>query len=335
MNKKYILIMLVGLFLISFACATSISQTISFSGSNMSSASYSGRTHISYVGYDNATSTNYDGDIGFFVVNMTADYSSDETAPTITIINPTTTNNPQYVTFRINTDEIASCDYDLDGEGRIPLPTSNNLTFTTYRNLAGDTHSVIFYCTDASGNSGNSGLFVFELANVGTGGVITGGGSGSTIKEISIYNMSISAPKGMYSNSNNIVYIKVYDINGELTDADKIYVNLSVNPVKKEISRISEGIYRVDIELGLNITSISIIARAEQNGKIIEQKKDFYVSKPSYLQEKINKLKEEIIDFEGFLRSYYLHIIICLILFAIIIISIYLKKKYSHTIQSE
>lgn len=318
------LILLLIMMIISINIAVAINTdnyVTSFGGSEVNSTRYNGRTHIAYLGHDNYSSSSYYGSIGFF--------ETDTTAPNVTTISPTAYNNPQYVTFHINTSELAFCEFDVDSEGRASMTTSDNRTFKDYKSLSGKTHTVIFYCRDIYGNLGDTGLISFELADV-----TLGGSGGSYIQQININRLEIyTNQEFIYSDRENIIYVKVYDSGNNLVNAEKIMVDSSISLVSKDITRMSDGFYKVVLQFK-GVGDVIIKATAEQNGKIITGEKTFTIRDLTVGEKLIEKIKEELPKADNFLRENILlvsfiggTIVILLVILAIVKRLNAIKKK--------
>ena len=100
-------------------------------------------------------------------------------SPTIIIVNPLSTKDEtaQPTNFYITTNEYANCTYSLDGSSNLTM-SGSNLTHTATQYTGDGTRTIIYYCTDNSGNIGST-------SNTFTVSQVIGGGdtSGTTTME--------------------------------------------------------------------------------------------------------------------------------------------------------
>ena len=136
-------------------------------------------TTLSFVGYPtNETtlvyyypmnSSNTGGWSGGSAHNINITQLGDITAPTITIISPTSLfyYNTQSIWFNVTTNELTSwCGYSLDGASNVTITNSTGNWNHLDSSVAEGTRSVQFYCNDSVGNVGTaSRTFYVDITN--------------------------------------------------------------------------------------------------------------------------------------------------------------------------
>lgn len=162
-----------------------LGQGITLFVCNSTSATSSGCTHIQYCTASGTTNLScifasetdssahtwyaflYD-DLGEAATNnpLSGDYTSDSTAPTITIISPANTTYPSVnVTAEISTSESSVwAGYSLDGAANVTMTNLSSTSFTSSLiNLAYGLHNITFYANDSLGNYGVSAIRYFTI----------------------------------------------------------------------------------------------------------------------------------------------------------------------------
>lgn len=139
---------------------------------------------------DNQTMISYAGDsesvIGFLGDNILGSASADTSPPQLVVNAPNSgaTYTSFNVFFDVDTSEVATCNYSLNGGGNYSMDADNASTsFNDVRVLANGNYVVLFYCVDSYGNLNDSVSVSFSVAveEESSGGGSSGGGGGGFV----------------------------------------------------------------------------------------------------------------------------------------------------------
>ena len=263
-------------------------------------------------------------------------FNIDRTSPIITIINPRVDvdENADPVAFTWDTNENSTCNYSLDGGTNTSVTSINGTRFTTTSSVSNGVHTLYVYCTDYFGNKNSTGESVSFYRYHTTGGGSGGSGGISLIgfEEVSnLTNLEVITNKTWFYNENNVVFVRTLDKNGNETEVENIWYNLSKDFFgEKEVFRKGIGKYEFHFYLqGENKTGFNLnITTIDKNKEIIEEL-DLKIREKNRLDEVKENAKSNLSGFEEFFRNnwFYITLIILVVIIAGVLITIMNKNS--------
>ncbi len=166
----------------------------------------------------------------------------DNTAPTISIINPTSSEDEktQPTEFYVNISEDGVCEYSVDSGDRQSMTTSDDRLFHAEEVLSNGDHNLIYYCEDTVGNSDSSALILFDVAISSTGG------SSSSTTPITLHHLEFEYEEWI-TNQENILIVKSLDNSESPVEINTLDSSIleSIQVSGKDITRLDVGEFEV------------------------------------------------------------------------------------------
>ena len=248
------------------------------------------------------------------------------------------------IKLSLSTNELATCDYSIDGGTNITM--TSVATFTHETIISSPTngeHNFTFYCTDLASLVGSA---LVNNINVRFISSTPGGGtpSGGSIDEIKILgDLEISSEIVWKTNVSNLVIIKTYDEEGDLVNVDNISFLISDNLIYTyTINNFTEGKYLTNFIFPTSETSnkSKLIVLVEKDGVKIERFLEFKLIEENKLDKFKDRLEREFDEFLGssgsfakiraFFNEYGLNSFLVLFAFAflvLLLIILYFRRK--------
>jgi len=275
---------------------------------------------------DSATNTN---------TTITQWITLDTTLPTLTVglpdgLDVTSTT----MVINITSNEICnSCNYSMNGTAtNISIPTPNNLSFwNTITTPSDGYHTVVFYCSDKSGNINTTTSSTFLVREWIGGG--SAASSGYLLVDVGIINLSsveIISDSPVFFGKKFAVILRPSDINDSIIPVDVVSLDLQDNITYSAGNLLLQlnGDYKRDFIVNeQNITNITIEAYVMQGTKEINETRMIRVTDASFIDKNRLLFEEFGNDFGDFIVEYWLYLIIFGMIFLFIIISFVLIKK--------
>ncbi len=211
----------------------------------------------------------------------------DTTPPTISIINPTSSEDEktQPTEFYVNISEDGVCEYSVDSGDRQSMTTQNNRLFHAEEILSNGEHNVIYYCEDLSNNEASSSIsFTVHI----TGFVES--------SDLDLDHIELEYLNWIKDKENKIIIqaLDKFEKPLELESLDIKVLN-GTEVSGKKINITETGRYEVSYFLReQDITEISLKITAKQGKTVVENITIQVTENRQQSNEKLNQLLEKI-----------------------------------------
>ncbi len=173
---------------------------------------------------------------------------------TITVLSPLPSidQNANPVLFSALTDKASDCLITIDNLN-YSLTTVDNLTFELRKDMTTGIHSFYFTCNASINNTNQTAVNSFNFYSSGSASSSTGGtiSSSATVEAITLNSINISVSVDYYLyDFKNILYVELFDEQGELVDVDSFEVKVKTNVENfKKTYKTDTGRYSTEITL--------------------------------------------------------------------------------------